>query len=179
MNYDNSISAMKTRKLAVLLTATAMLLIVSCENQKEITETGITGKLTNSSECKSLKSGNLKSDIPDSLSCIDYSYDTANHKLTMKHINAGFNCCPGKLSCTVSAINDTIFIRESEKQQGCDCDCLFDLDIELQGVDQNKYQVRFIEPYADGQEELNFEMDLILNNEGAFCVVRKGYPWGV
>jgi len=55
---------------------------------------------------------------------------------------------------------------------------LFDLDIELKGIDQNKYQVRFVEPYAEGQEQLIFEMDLTSGNEGEYCVVRKGYPWG-
>jgi len=98
--------------------------------------------------------------------------------LTINHINAGFNCCPFDLSCQVSVINDTIMIRETEKEQGCNCLCLFDLDIELKDVDPKKYQVRFIEPYAEGQAPLMFEMDLSAQNEDEICVIRKMYPWG-
>jgi len=169
---------MKITFNSILFFATAMLLAAGCEHQKDITDSGISGSLTNSSECKSLKSGDLISEIADTLSCVDYTYDASYHKLFMKHINSGFNCCPGSLNCEVSVNNDTIIIREFENEPGCDCNCLFDLDIELQSVDQNKYQVRFIEPYAVGQEEIIFEMDLTLLNEGEFCVVRKGYPWG-
>jgi hypothetical protein len=56
--------------------------------------------------------------------------------------------------------------------------CLFDLDIELTGIVQNKYLLKFIEPYAIGQEQLIFEMDLTTDVEGEYCVIRKGYPWG-
>lgn len=169
---------MKITFNSILFFATTILLAAGCEHQKDITNPGISGSLTNSSECKSLKSVDLKFAVADTFSCVNYLYDDANHKVIMNHINAGFNCCPISLSCEVSANNDTIIIREKEKEQGCNCNCLFDLDIELQGVDQNKYQVRFIEPYAVGQEELIFEMDLTSGNEGEYCVVRRGYPWG-
>jgi hypothetical protein len=96
----------------------------------------------------------------------------------MTHINSGFNCCPEKLYCEVSVNNDTVIISEFEKEQGCNCNCLFDLDIELSGFDQNKYIVKFVEPYTIGQEQLIFEMDLATDVEGEYCGVRKGYPWG-
>ena len=169
---------MKTWKFAILLPVTTAFLIIGCKDQKETAESKISGSLINNSECKSLKSGDLKAGIADTLSCVDYTYDASNRRVIMKHINAGFNCCPVSISCEVSTNNDTIIIREKEQEQACNCNCLFDLDIELEGVGQNNYQVRFIEPYAAGQEGLIFEMDLTLNNEGEYCVVRKWYPWG-
>jgi hypothetical protein len=161
-----------------LLAITAFMLIVSCKDDKDPVTNEITGSLVHNSNCKTFKSSDRNSEIPDSLSCVNYAYDTLNHDIIMKHINAGFNCCPGGLSCEVTTHNDTIIIRESEKEQGCNCNCLFDLDIKFQNVDPNKYIVKFIEPYAEGQEELVFEMDLTSINEGEYCVVRKGYPWG-
>lgn len=73
---------------------------------------------------------------------------------------------------------DTIIIEEYEKNGICDCNCLFDLDIELQGVIAGKYQIKFIEPYAIGQQEILFEVDLTTNESGGYCVTRKKYPWG-
>jgi len=154
------------------------LLFDSCDNQKEPIGSGISGSITNTSDCKNFKSGNLKFAEADTFSCIHYLYDDVNHKVIMTHINSGFNCCPGGLYCKVSSNNDTIIIEEFENEQGCNCNCLFDLDIELSGIVQAKYIVKFIEPYAEGQAELIFEMDLTSGNEGEFCVERTGYPWG-
>ena len=170
---------MKTIIHAILYSATVLLfLIVGCKDNKEPVESGISGSIINISECKNFKSRDLKFDTPDTFSCAHFNYDASNFDLIINHINSGFNCCPGGIHCKVSTHNDTIIIKEFENDQGCDCNCLFDLDIKLQGVEQNKYTVKFIEPYAIGQEELVFEMDLTSINEGEFCIIRKGYPWG-
>ena len=168
---------MKARNLLFIFLL-PIILFNSCEDQKDPAESKISGSITDISDCKNFKSGDLKFTEADTFSCIHYLYDEVNHKVIMTHINSGFNCCPGGLYCKVSTNNDTIIIKEFENEQGCDCNCLFDLDIELKGIDQNKYQVRFVEPYAEGQEQLIFEMDLTSGNEGEYCVVRKGYPWG-
>jgi hypothetical protein len=169
---------MKTIFNTILYPATLLLLMVGCIDQNGPAESIITGSITNTSECKNFISGDLKFAEADTFSCVHYLYDDVTHKVIMNHINAGFNCCPLKIYCEIVTIGDTIIIHEFEKEQGCNCECLFDLDIELQGIDQNKYQVRFAEPYAEGQPELIFEMDLTSGNEGEYCVVRKGYPWG-
>jgi len=163
----------------MLSLAILVFLAGSCNNKEETTvSSGISGSLTNHSECKNFKSGDLKFVEADTFSCVHYLFDNVSHKLTMNHINAGFNCCPESLTCIVSENNDTIIIREKEKEQGCDCNCLFDLDIELTGIDKKNYFVKFIEPYAEAQVQLVFEMDLTANVEGEYCVTRKGYPWG-
>jgi hypothetical protein len=170
---------MKPVFYSMLFFASLVFLAGSCNNHEETPDpSGISGSLTNHSGCKNFKSGGLKFTEADTFSCVHYLYDDVTNKLIMNHINAGFNCCPEKISCEVSENNDTITIREKEKEQGCDCNCLFDLDIELNGVVQAKYIVNFIEPYAEGQEQLIFEMDLTSGNEGEYCVTRKGYPWG-
>ncbi len=167
---------MKTIFDYLVLALLVGILLCRCENEKQA-ETTISGVLVKHSECKSsLKSTET---ISDTLSCLQYAYDAKNRKLTVKHVNAGFNCCPGELSCSFSMINDTIVIKESEQSGLCNCNCLFDLDMEIDGVEAKKYQVKVVEPYAGDMEKLLFEIDLALEPESSFCITRKEYPWGV
>jgi hypothetical protein len=139
-------------------------------------QTIISGKVVNHSGCKSFKSVN---NDPDTLSCVDYSFSASEHKLILKHINAGFNCCPGELSCEVTFNNDTIVIQEFEEAADCDCNCLFDLDIEITGIEAERYYLKFIEPYCGNQEKLFFEIDLKNQPDDSHCVFRDQYPWGI
>jgi hypothetical protein len=155
----------------------AIFLIISCG--KENHNPYIKGELINNTGCKSFKSAVITYETPNNQSCVNYSYEKSGNKLSLKHINAGFNCCPGKLSCNVTMNGDTLIIEEFEKNSLCDCDCLFDLDIEVTGVIPGKYKVRFIEPYCGKQEKILFETNLADHPDGSFCVSRKQYPWGL
>ena len=168
---------MKTTAFKIVFIAILIFSSYSCE-ENIINSNDISGKLINNTDCKTFKSASIDSEVSDTLSCIFYSFEPAVNKLTLKHVNSGFNCCPESLYCTVSVNNDTIIIQEFEKEALCDCNCLYDLDIELNGVEPKIYYIKIIEPYAIGREELNFELDLGHSNEGSFCVTRKGYPWG-
>lgn len=171
---------MKTKLSCIILALMAGMLFYRCENEKQ-TETTISGKLVKHSACKrSVKfTETIAEAVADTLSCIQYKFDLGNHKLTVKHVNAGFNCCPGELSCSFSMISDTIVIKESEQSALCNCNCLFDMDMEISGVNAGKYQVKVVEPYAEDMDRLVFEADLTQEPEGSFCVTRKIYPWGV
>jgi hypothetical protein len=157
------------------------LMIISCEkkddNDKQLI---ITGQLISNSKCKNdLKLSSQIVGTPDSLSCVNYSFDSDKNKLTLKHINAGFNCCPDSLYCKIELKGDTILIQELEKTAQCNCNCLYDLDIELNGVALKKYQIKFVEPYVSEQNKLLFEIDLTKITNGTYCVTRKLYPWGM
>jgi hypothetical protein len=178
--FKTILKFMKTILYSVLATAMFTLIIFSCEKDKKSTnEVQLSGSLIKSSECKSPKSANLSADVPDTLSCINYIFDATQGKLSIQHINAGFNCCPDSMYCQISLINDTILIQEFESASGCNCDCLYDIDIEIKGVEAGKYQLKFIEPYSGEQEKFNFEVDLNNDNTGSNCLIRKQYPWGV
>jgi len=151
------------------------LLVSYCEKENQI----VRGKITDSSECKTIKLDDYKNGIPDSLSCIYYFYEESTEKLLMKHINAGFNCCPVKLYCVVNMSVDTIIINEYEESAMCNCNCLYDLEIEITGVSPMQYQVKFIEPYSSQQDKIMFTMDLSNHPESSFCAIRKQYPWGM
>jgi hypothetical protein len=83
------------------------------------------------------------------------------------------------LYCKIELIGDTIQIQEYETASACRCNCLYDLDIEIEGVDLSKYQIKFVEPYAGDQAELIFWIDLTDEISGSYSVTRKNYPWGV
>ncbi len=151
-------------------------LIFACapesENPKEM-ELSIL--LLGNPQCKGVKSAEINTTV--SQSCIEYTFDQQAKKLCLKLINAGFNCCPESLWCTVIYRNDTIIVQEFEKNMGCKCNCLYDLDIVIDGVVPGDYQLRMIEPYLGTQQPLIFELDLKNNKEGSFCVPRTNYPW--
>jgi len=135
----------------------------------------VAGKIVSHSDCKNGKSF----DQGRNGSCIQYTYSEEEKKLTLSHINAGFNCCPDSLFCKVDLAGDTLVISEFEKDALCNCDCLFDLKIEVTGIEKNGYYVKVIEPYCGDQEKLIFKIDLTNNISGAYCVERKLYPWGM
>jgi len=173
---------MKTNQFGILIVLALGLLVVCCdeENNKNNPPSSLAGELTGHSSCKNKrKSASLDSATSDSLSCIDYSFDEVSKKLSLRHMNAGFNCCPESLYCEIDLHQDTIIIQEFEEDGLCDCNCLYDLDFEITGVDADQYLVRFIEPYAGDQEEIIFGIDLEKDREGSFCVIRKQYPWGL
>lgn len=170
---------MKTSIYSLSVIFLSAILIYSCEKDSSSKKLlHIEGELISKSECKSyLKIA--QAPTPDSLSCIEYSYDESTNKLTLIHINAGFNCCPDSVYCNVTSSADTIIINEVEQGGLCNCDCIYDLNIEVKGVDAKIYVIKLIEPYAQDMEKLNDEIDLTQNKIGSFCVTRNEYPWGI
>ena len=128
------------------------------------------GELVNYSDCKNLK---IFEKGTDSESCIEYSYDKQNKTLTLKHINSGFNCCPENLYCEIDISADTVIIAL------CNCNCLYDMDIEIINLESGKYFIKVNEPYYDGQDILFFNIDLNSETTGSFCVDRYNYPWNI
>ena len=154
-------------------------LIISCSSENENPEKmELTIRLLGNPQCIYLKSSPELQETPESQSCIEYAFDKDAHKLILKHIHAGFNCCPEGLWCTVHFRNDTIIIKEFENQMGCKCNCLYDLNMEVEGVVYGKYQLQIIEPYISNQQKLIGLLDLRSQKQGSFCVSRSIYPWG-
>jgi len=172
---------MKAMKYSGLWSALLIFIIISCEkDQKHNQENIISGKLVTHSECKSnLKSYPEKLNALDNQSCINYSFDNINNKLTIHHVNAAFNCCADSLYCIISMTDHIITVKECEKLPLCNCDCLFDLDIEINGINSGIYWITFDEPYVDDESKISFEINLINKKVGSFCVQRNLYPWSI
>ncbi len=162
---------MKTRILLIILLFVS---VFACK-KKEETSGPLTLNLTSSSKCLST----LKTDVPDSTSCVEFSFDNVTNELIMKHFNAGFNCCPEVFNVNYTLNGDTITIIESEKSSFCDCNCLYNLEMKLSGLSDKTYRIRFVEPYRGDQEAIDFTNDFSKNPQVTYCVTRTRYPWGM
>ncbi len=169
---------MKTQFL--LFISILLITLASCETLKY----PVNGELSQISECKGSEAFNVKgavsrAPIDDSLSCVQYIYDDTEETLMLTHNNAGFNCCPGTITCIITQKNDTLEIKEQEESALCNCNCLYDLIYTLNNVPRGTYVIKFIEPYAGDMDKLIFSIDLSELKKGEFCVTRKQYPWNV
>ena len=136
---------------------------------------GPSGSLIDYLGCKEFPEGR---GTPTDSSCVYYHYDIAGN-LFLKHINAGFNCCPDSLDADIIFEDNMITIEEIEFGGLCDCNCLFDLDLEIIDLPPGVYTVYFHEPYRNPEDPvLEFELDLSVPTSGIHCVPRQHYPWG-
>jgi hypothetical protein len=163
----------------VLLTFLVVLLLsIGCDKENNKPVTG--ALVTSHSDCKSDRKAAFAEETPDSLSCINYTYDAAKNQLNIKHINAGFNCCFDSIICDVKYKQDTLVIEEKETSGLCNCNCLYDLNISVTGVEPGKWVIKMVEPYAtEPLEQLVFKTDLNAVPSGHACIVRRHYPWNM
>ena len=176
--YINSTKISTRGKVAIAVYLTAGLLVaMNCtkHNDPIISEPAIT--LVEMSDCNFYSVAKPIIDTTFDFDCIEYSYQPAG-VLTLRHINAGFNCCP-EIDIDIEIEGDTIIIRENELLAGCACDCLYNLDLEARGLPPGEYWIRVIEPYVwPDDEQLAFTVNLASEPSGTFCVPRDRYPWG-
>lgn len=138
------------------------------------------GRLTSATDCKTFNDPAVESILSSSESCVEYNYDAANKTLFLKHVNAGFNCCPGTLSANITLVENIITIAESEQEAACHCNCLFDLTFEITDLKPGAYRIVMVEPYLhDDDPALSFLLDLTTEPNGNVCVPRVHYPWGI
>lgn len=113
--------------------------------------------------------------------CIEYEYD-GYRELTIRHVNAAFNCCPSYITPEFMVEDWTITVIEGEDLTYgvCDCLCLFDVDYVIDLVRTGQYQVVINELYTQpGDVPLDFTIDLTTEpSSGTVCVERTHYPWG-
>ena len=64
-----------------------------------------------------------------------------NGNWNVKHINAMFNCDPGKLTATGDTSGFTININENEEKHDENCLCLYDLSYKVGPIAHGKYTV--------------------------------------
>lgn len=162
---------MKTKYLRLLI---FFLPIIGCDHELPV-EPSI--NFVGSSECKSNVMKSTADHAADQ-DCIQFKWVTGD-TLTIKHVNAGFNCCPGGFRVSLKLAGDTLVITEAENSPLCDCNCLFDLNYNLAGISKETWWIRVEEPYIrdTDQEKILFKAELRKASQGEFCVTRTGYPW--
>jgi len=140
-----------------------------------------TGGVTAFSECKVFNgdrfvNGRDISGLPEDKAGIEYEYNIP--LLRLKHVNAGFNCCPGELSAHITVSGGTIEVREQQEKNGCRCNCLYDVEAEIWSLAPGKYTIKIVEPLLPpDNEEIAFAVDLSEPGTGTYVVDRQGYPW--
>lgn len=138
------------------------------------------GRLVGRTGCKSFgaPAAGAATAPASSRECVAYDYD-GRGLLKLKHVNAGFNCCPGTISATIEVSNGDILIKERESSSLCDCDCLYDIDYEIAGFAGGTWRISVVGPYQpDEGPPLEFLVDLSQASSGSYCVERTRYPWG-
>ena len=166
-------------KFTIILLLISLSLLVSCNNDDDTHPSDdANGILTGFTTCKSEKNFYATDSIENNQSCVEYSFE--NDILFLKHVNAGFNCCPGILSADFIIDNSIITISESEEAPLCNCNCLYDLEMEISGLISGIYTIKFVEPYwSDSVGSINFVINLNDSLSGSYCVARNNYPWGI
>jgi hypothetical protein len=139
---------------------------------------GPAGTLIGYHGCKEINpiDGGAAEDFAD-IDCIEYEYFEDNI-LALRHINAGFNCCPEEITADITIEGDVITITEHEAGAFCDCSCLFDVSYEIRYLPPGTYTIRVVELYLiPGDEPLEFTADLESYPYFRYCVDRNHYPW--
>jgi hypothetical protein len=132
--------------------------------------------------CKQPAKVSLPDSTPPNQDCIQYQYDGAGI-LLLKHVNAGFNCCPDEILGDVTITGNHITLTETESLEpsgGCFCLCLFDVDYQISDLPPGEYTITVNQLYLQpGTQTLEFTVDLVSSPSGSYCVQRDDYPWGI
>jgi hypothetical protein len=171
---------MLKRNAVAALVFMLALACIGCDEEEAdpiVADPDISGNLVQVVGCKS---GFSQSSADRSQGCVQFTYDATSRKLTLVHVNAGFNCCPEEIKADVTVDNDTIRIVESQRGPNCRCDCLFDLHIVVENVPPRTFGVFVEEPLRNQQDvPIDFTIDLAKDTQGEHCVARNFYPWGM
>lgn len=139
---------------------------------------GPAGRLVGRTDCKGSGVVPAGPAPVSSQECVEYDYD-GRSLLRLKHVNAGFNCCPDTISADIDVSGRTVRIEETESSSLCDCSCLYDLSYEITALPPGTYRLEVIGPYQpDSDPPLTFQIDLGRAASGSYCVERTRYPWG-
>ena len=160
----------------------AIILCASCSDGGDgpVVVDPASGTLIHASSCKQSDTIPRFGKGSTSESCVEFSFNPQTSTLHLRHINAGFNCCPGELSASITVDKGIITITEKEREAACRCNCLYDLEFVINNLSAGTYRIVVMEPYLPaGADALDFMVELAKTPSGSHCVVRTGYPWGM
>jgi hypothetical protein len=131
--------------------------------------------------CKEFRKDPASDSTPPDQDCIEYQYD-GEGSLSLRHVNAGFNCCLDDVLAEITLMGNLITIDEIEEPPGgwCDCICLYDVDYQINDLPPGEYTITVNQLYLPpGAEILEFTVDLSSSTSGSYCVQREDYPWWI
>ncbi len=157
-----------------------ILLCVGCRNMPVIVPipTGEPeGHTVGNTGCKIIMSMPFDDQYPSNWDVIKYTY--ANKTLHLKHINTAFNCCPDSVGGHIAIEDNKIEIDEFELGPVCDCICLFDVEYQIDNLDEDRIQLNLTQLYLDDDAKThNLIISLADSTEGIHKIDRGNhYPW--
>jgi hypothetical protein len=166
----------KTGNSILIISLMIIFLLIVCD--EEIVNFTINRRVSNK---------NIQSDQTDysfkpvkgmnTFSTVAYYYDSLKKKLILRHKNVVFSSCYDDIVCEIIEANDTITIIEKENNPSGSIKELYNLDIELDGIEAQSHVLNFIEPYADDQTKLCFTANFSDSAKGIFTVNRNLSAW--
>jgi hypothetical protein len=163
------------RTLPLLALVVPALLASGCSEENPAGADDAYGVLLESVGCKTAE-GNMDAQLASGEECLEWALHAG--VLSMKHVDAAFNCCPESLSAEVLIDGSLITVIEDEDFDGgspCDCICLFDLHIAVYDLAPGVYTISLSGPYSP--EPLDTTIDLAAQPTGRYCEDRESYPW--
>jgi hypothetical protein len=152
----------------------AAIIHLSCEKGTE-SDNNPAGVLKKSSGCMDFIAAPKGELVPPCCSCVEYEYNGGT--LAITHLGACFNCCTN-IYAVITINQNLITIEEKESGGACHCNCLYQLDYEITNLPVGDYSIRFIELcHEEGDEALEFTVNLETEPIGEYCVDRNHYPW--
>lgn len=133
--FQKYAKVMKTVLKIIFLCGIIVFTAYSCE---KIDKENIVVKNFEYNGCKNTQKGMISDQEYIKIKEIDNNY------LYVEHINAIFNCCPGKLFVNAKLNNDEIIFEEGEEEHGCNCLCPYDLSWKIGPLEYKSYQVKIM-----------------------------------
>lgn len=100
--------------------------------------------------------------------CIEYKAMKGGY-LSIKHVNAVFNCEPGELKMQATLEGNVIKILETEEQSLANCICPYDLYCEVGPLSEGNYNIVIYKgSYQEGGEYANFNISYKSGLDGKF-----------
>lgn len=151
-----------------LLGLVVFFFLSACKKSGNVYPDGAEGVLTGHTGCKN--NGAKRNSSPSQAvqpvqECIEYQYNGEN-TLLINHINAVFNCCPGRISADTQFSDGVIAIVESEAEHGCKCICHYDLDYHFYNIPPAVYTIRIT---CEGGEVREYKVNLASTLSGSKC----------
>ena len=168
-----------SKRIYLIFIIIFLMILFGCKKNVTTAEMNPIGILSSYEGCKTFVTMSGSGSNPHGINeeCVEYDYDGVG-LLVLKHINSGFNCCPEKITADILLSGNMILIEEKEEEQGCFCQCLFDVKYELHDLAPGEYTIEVKGPYLfDSDEEMKFNFRLNGPCSGTFCVSRTHYPW--
>ncbi len=121
--------------------------------------------------CKQFK----KNTTNTSQTCVEWTF--SENKLSIKHINAAYNCCFEDLKTDFYFSNDTLRIVTKDINGMCDCECLYDINYQVKNLPAKSFVVYIQDQRKDEDQPIEFTLNIKKQPSGKVCFKRTGYPW--